>query len=276
MRLGGQVFIEQETPEAWGKALSEARFRATTCPFDGTDMNVAAHYLAIAKQYDIVIAEVGAWSNPISPNEVTAKTAVDHCIQRLNLANEIGAGVCVNIAGSRGEQWDGPHVDNLTSDTFAIIVDTVRTIIDAVQPTRTFYALEMMPWIFPNSVESYVQLVNAIDRKAFAVHFDPVNIINTPHTYYHNDLLIIDFIKNLGPYIKNVHAKDIFLHPKLTLHFDEVVPGQGQLNYTVLLQQLNLLQRDIPIIIEHLSTNDQYNAAANYIRSIADQQNIII
>lgn len=276
MRLGGQVFIEHETPEAWGKALYEARFRATTCPFDGTDMDLASHYLAIAKQYDIVIAEVGAWSNPISPNEVTAKNAINHCIQRLNLANEIGAGVCVNIAGSRGEQWDGPHVDNLTSDTFALIVDTVRTIIDAVQPTRTFYALEMMPWVFPNNVESYVQLVTAIDRKAFAVHFDPVNIINTPHTYYQNDLLIIDFIKNLGPYIKNVHAKDIILQPKLTLHFDEVVPGQGQLNYAVLLQQLNLLKGDIPIIIEHLSTNDQYDAAATYIRSIANNLNIVI
>lgn len=276
MRLGGQVFIEQKTPEAWGKALHEARFRATTCPFDGSDMNLASQYIAIAKQYDIVIAEVGAWSNPISPDDQVAKSAIEHCIQRLDLANEIGAGVCVNIAGSRSEQWDGPHRDNLTKDTFALIVDTVRTIIDAVQPTRTHYALEMMPWVFPNSVDSYVQLVQAIDRKAFAVHFDPVNIINSPHTYYHNDQLIIDFIQKLGPYIKNVHAKDIFLQPKLTLHFDEVVPGQGQLNYAVLLQQLNSLQRDIPIIIEHLSTNDQYKAAAAYIRSIADELTIEI
>jgi len=276
MRLGGQLFIEQETPEAWGKALYEARFRATTCPFDGSDMKLASQYLDVAKHYDIVIAEVGAWSNPISPNELVAKQAITHCIQRLDLANEIGAGVCVNIAGSRSEHWDGPHRDNLTEDTFTLIVDTVRTIIDAVQPTRTHYALEMMPWIFPNHADSYVRLVQAIDRKAFAVHFDPVNIINSPHTYYHNDQLIIDFIKKLGPYIKNVHAKDIILHPKLTLHFDEVLPGQGQLNYAVLLQQLNTLQGDIPIIIEHLSTNDQYHAAASYIRSVADNLNLTI
>ncbi|HIW33216.1 MAG TPA: sugar phosphate isomerase/epimerase [Candidatus Paenibacillus intestinavium] len=276
MRLGGQVFIEQGTPEAWGKALSEAGFRATTCPFDGSDMNLASQYLAVAKQYDIVIAEVGAWSNPISPDEQIAKQAIEYCIQRLSLANEIGAGVCVNIAGSRSKQWDAPHRDNLTNDTFALIVDTVRAIIDAVQPTRTFYALEMMPWVFPNSVDSYVQLVEAIDRKAFAVHFDPVNIVNSPHTYYHNDQLIIDFIQKLGPYIKNVHAKDIVLQPHLTLHFDEVVPGQGQLNYAVLLQQLSLLQGDIPIMIEHLTTNEQYDAAATYIRSVASELNLVI
>lgn len=276
MRLGGQVFMEQQTPESWGKALQAAGFRATTVPFDGKDMSIAREYLDVAKKYDIVIAEVGAWSNPISPDENVAKQAIEHCIDRLQLANEIGAGICVNIAGSRGGQWDGPHRDNLTDDTFALIVDTVRTIIDAVKPNHTYYALEMMPWVFPNSVDSYVQLVKAIDRQAFAVHFDPVNIINSPTTYYHNDLLIIDFVKQLGPYIKNVHAKDILLQQKLTLHFDEVIPGQGELNYHVLLQQINKLSRDIPIIIEHLSTNEQYSAAARHIRTVAEELNLLL
>jgi hypothetical protein len=31
----------------------------------------------------------------------------------LALADEIGSLCCVNISGSRGSQWDGPHPDNL-------------------------------------------------------------------------------------------------------------------------------------------------------------------
>lgn len=276
MRLGGQVFIEEQTPQSWGKALQEAGFRATTCPFDGKDKELVKEYLQVAKQYDIHIAEVGAWSNPISPDEATAKQAVQYCVEKLQLAEEIGAGVCVNIAGSRSEQWDGPHKDNLSPDTFALIVDTVRSIIDAVKPTRTFYALEMMPWIFPHSVDSYANIVKAIDREAFAVHFDPVNIINSPYTYYNNDELIHDFIKHLGPHIKNVHAKDIVLQPKLTLHFDEVIPGRGNLDYSSLLKGLSKLGSDTPIIIEHLSTNEEYKEAAAYIRSVASSLHITL
>lgn len=274
MRLGGQVFIENKTPDNWGKALQQAGFRATTCPFDGKDKEIMKAYLQTAKQLDIVIAEVGAWSNPISPDEQIRKQALEHCSEKLALAEEISARVCVNIAGSRSDAWDGPHEQNLTSDTFALIVDSIRKIIDSVKPKHTFYALEMMPWVYPDSADSYLKLFKAIDRPAFAVHFDPVNIINTPTDYYHNDELIKDFIRKLGPHIKNVHAKDILLQPKLTLHLDEVVPGQGNVNYRVLLQELHNLNNDIPVIIEHLTTNEQYTEAAAYIRSIADELQI--
>jgi len=274
MRLGGQVFIEDKTPDNWGKALQQAGFKATTCPFDGKDKDIMNAYIKKAAELDIVIAEVGAWSNPISPDEQIRKQAIELCTEKLALADEINARVCVNIAGSRGEVWDGPHEHNLTPDTFALIVDTVRAIIDTVKPTNTFYALEMMPWIYPDSADSYLELFKAIDRSAFAVHFDPVNIINSPTTYYHNDVLIKDFIRKLGPHIKNVHAKDILLHSKLTLHFDEVIPGQGNVNYRTLLHELHQLNRDTPIMIEHLTTNEQYHEAATYIRSIAKELQI--
>lgn len=272
--LGGGVFLEQQNPELWGQAMEQAGFRAATCPFDGQDHALMNEYLKVAKRHQIVIAEVGAWSNPISIDQSIANQAISYCAERLQLADEIGAGVCLNIAGSRGTVWDGPHELNLTQDTFALIVDTVRGIIDQVKPTRTKFALEMMPWIYPNNADSYAKLLQAIDRPQFAVHFDPVNIINSPDTYFNNDLLIHDFIDKLGAHIVNVHAKDIMLQPKLTLHLDEVIPGRGNLRYDVLLQRLNGLKRNIPVMIEHLSTNEQYAEAAVHIRSVAAKLDI--
>jgi len=274
LRLGGQVYIDNQNPELWAKAMQEAGFRAAPCPFDGQDNALIKAYLEVAKQYDILIAEVGAWSNPISLDQEKAKQARNYCAERLALADKIEARVCVNIAGSRGEVWDGPHELNLTEDTFAYIVDTVRSIIDEVKPTRAKYALEMMPWVYPNSADSYVKLLQAIDRPQFAVHFDPVNIINSVDTYYNSDVLIHDFIDKLGEHIVNVHAKDILLQPKLTMHLDEVVPGRGNLRYDVLLQRLDGLQRDIPVIIEHLSSNEQYSEAAAHIRKVASGLNV--
>lgn len=275
MRLGGQVFLEQKNPENWANALKEAGFRATTCPIRGDeDISELDDYLKLANQNDILISEVGAWSNPISQNEETRSTAINYCIERLELAERIGAQCCVNIAGSRGEQWDGPDPDNFSDETFELIVETTREIIDAVKPERTVFALEMMPWVFPDSADSYLSLIKAIDRKGFGVHFDPVNIICSPRLYYRNGDVLRDFFAKLGPYIRNCHAKDILLRGKLTVHLDEVIPGGGILDYRTFLTELNKLHPDTTLIIEHLSTNEEYQQASDYIRKIASELKI--
>ncbi|MFC5650649.1 sugar phosphate isomerase/epimerase family protein [Paenibacillus solisilvae] len=275
MRLGGQVFLEDKNPESWSKALLQAGFRATTCPINGDD-DIAEldDYLRAADKHDILISEVGAWSNPISRDETTRRNAIAYCIRRLELAERIGAQCCVNIAGSRGEQWDGPDPDNFSEETFELIVETTREIIDAVQPERTVFALEMMPWVFPDSADSYLSLIKSIDRKGFGVHFDPVNIVVSPRTYYRNGDMIRDFFAKLGPHIRNCHAKDILLRSRLTVHLDEVIPGQGMLDYRIFLTELNKLHPDTTLIIEHLSTNEEYQQAADYIRMTASELGI--
>ncbi len=99
-------------------------------------------------------------------------------IKEITVAARIGAICCVIISGSRNPtDWAGHHKDNLTKETFDMIVRTTRAIIDDVKPTRSFYALETMPWAFPDSIESYLALIKAIDRKAFGVHFEGLNVL---------------------------------------------------------------------------------------------------
>jgi len=268
MRLGGPLFEPYTDPDGWVTALKALDYRAAYCPeltagYTPKDFANAAHAA------DIVIAEVGVWNNPLSRDEAARKDAIRVCQEKLALADEIGAVCCVNIAGSRGSKWDGPHPDNLTPETFALIVDTVRTIIDAVKPKRTFYTLETMPWMYPDSTESYLLLVNTIDRPSFAVHFDPVNLICSPQRYFTNAAFIGEFIAVLGPRIKSVHAKDIILRDHLTTHLDEVQPGLGALNYRNLLRELSHLDANLPLMVEHLPGEEEYKQAAVFIRSVA-------
>lgn len=270
MRLGGQIVTATKDPESWAEALKLAGFRAAVFPVDHeADEELISSYVEAAMRRDILIAEVGAWSNPLSSDGAVRKAALERCRQQLDLAERIGARCCVNIAGSRGRQWDGPHPDNFSADTFEMIVETTREIIDAVKPKRTFFALETMPWIFPDTADSYLELVKAIDRPGFAVHLDPVNMISSPRVYFRNGDMIKDFFTKLGPYIKNGHAKDIRLAGKLTVQLEEVIPGEGELNYPVYLTELSKLHPDTPLIIEHLSTQEQYSQAAAYIRQTA-------
>ena len=85
-------------------------------------------------------------------------------IVSLQIADEIGAGCCVNISGAKGEIWDGPYPGNYSKETFDQIVETVRYIIDQVKPENTFYTLEPMPYMLPDSPDSYLELIRAIDR----------------------------------------------------------------------------------------------------------------
>jgi len=272
MRLGAPVFVEHMTPDAWIAALKRERYGAAYCPV-GTDADAATirAYVEAAERADIVIAEVGAWSNPLSADQATRQAALATCQTQLALADEIGARCCVNIAGTRGEPWDGPHPSNLTEETFALIVETVRAIIDAVKPRRTYYTLEPMPWMYPDSADSYLRLLAAIDRSHFGVHVDMVNVINSPQRYFENAALICEWFTKLGPHIKSCHAKDTLLATKLTTHLDEVRPGLGYLDYRTLLRELDKLDPDTPLMIEHLQAEEDYRLSAAYIRGVADE-----
>lgn len=278
MRLGGQVFPERKEPELWAAAHAEMGYRAAVFPVrhDAGD-DVIDAYARAAREAGLVIAEVGAWSNPISPDEKTRREAIEYCKNQLALAERVGARCCVNIAGSRNvEKWDGPHPDNFSDETFELIVETVREIIDAVNPTRTTFALETMPWVFPDSADSYLALIKAIDRKAVSVHFDPVNMISSPRVYYRNGEMIRDFVKKLGAYITNCHAKDIRLDTRLTVHLEEVLPGTGALDYRVFLSEIAKLDPDTPMIVEHLKTEEEYRQASDYIRRTAAELGIAL
>ncbi len=276
LRLGGPVFETVRDPQSWVQAVRRLGYTAAYCPVgaDADDDTVRAYERA-AKKADIVIAEVGAWSNPISPDEPTRKAALEKCRGQLALADRIGARCCVNITGSRGTQWDGPAAENFTEETFDRIVETTRGIIDDVKPTRTWYTLETMPWAYPDSADSYLRLIKAIDRERFAAHLDPVNLVCSPQRYYGNGKLIRECFEKLGPYIKSCHAKDIYLHAKLTTHLDEVRPGQGGLDYPTFLRELNTLT-GVPLMLEHLPNAEEYRQAAEHIRSVAHEVGVPI
>jgi sugar phosphate isomerase/epimerase len=277
MRLGAPVFIKTDNPREWAEAVRQKGYRAAYCPI-GADSapQVVSAYAAAAQEEDLVIAEVGAWSNPLASDAAEREKAIAHCQQQLALADAIGAVCCVNIAGSRGTLWDGPHAENFSDETFEMIVWVVRTIIDAVKPRRAFYTLEPMPWIFPDSPESYLDLIRAIDRTQFAAHLDPVNWINSPRRYFHNAAFLKECFSMLGPYIKAVHAKDILLSDQLTTHLDEVRPGLGFLDYRVFLTEMSRLPADTPIMLEHLRLEEEYDASAAYVRSTAQALGITL
>jgi sugar phosphate isomerase/epimerase len=277
MRIGGDIKKIYRNPEEWVQLVKEYRYSAAITPI-GHDSSKEERwaYLDAARENDIVIGEVGIWRNPLSTNPEEAKANIEYSKQRLALAEELGANCCVNIVGARGELWDGFYEDNYSEDVYAMIVDISREIIDCVKPTRTFYTLEPMPWMVPDSPDSYLKLIKDIDRKGFAVHLDYTNMINCPERFLKRDAFIEECFSKLGPYIKSIHAKDVIMDKVFPCVIREVMPGKGVVNFKKVVHLCEKLGKETTVFVEHLDTHEEYIQAAGHIRSIAKQEGIVV
>ncbi len=276
MRLGVSLDIKSDDPKDMARAYAKAGYGAATCPAVSLDQPERIRGLRESFQrQDVMLAEIGAWSNMLDPDPQRREANIQTNIQKLALGDELGVQCCVNIAGSfNSNHWDGPDPRNLSAEAFELTVQNVRRIIDTANPKRTVYCLETMPWVIPDSVESYFELVQAIDRPMFGVHLDPVNLINCPSRYYDSASLLRQAFSRLGPWIISCHGKDIRLQEKLTVHLDEVRPGLGALDYAVFLQELSRLPGDIPLILEHLP-QEEYPLAQKYVLGVAEANGLV-
>jgi sugar phosphate isomerase/epimerase len=260
----------------WIAALKQRGYNAAYCPV-GLDASPAQieEYRQAAKEHDIVIAEVGAWlNNPLHPDPAVAEQGYRGLVRAMELAERIHAGCCVNVCGSRGTVWDGPHPLNLTQETFDRIVAYVQRLLDEVRPRNTAFSLEMMPWMFPTTAQENLDLIEAVGREAFVAHLDLVNITCSPCLYYENAKMTAGAFATLGRHIHSVHAKDIVLREQLTTHLDEVRPGLGGFDYRALLQAVEATNPNIPVMLEHLGSQQEYDDAAAYVRSVAKELSI--
>jgi len=278
MRLGGSVAAPFVTAEQWGKSIQKARYAATSCPVahDAPDRTVAA-VTAEAKRRGVLIAEVGVWRNTLSPDSKEREASLTFAKNQLAFADEIGANCCVNIVGARGARWDGAYRDNYSEQAYSEIVRSIREIIDAVRPARTFYTIEPMPWMVPDGPDEYLRLVRDVDRERFAVHMDFVNMINSAKRVLFAEEFIEECFGKLGPMVKSCHIKDVLLEEPLTLMIREVPPGKGRLNFSRVLRFIDqYVSRDIPVLLEHIQTDSEYARAYDHLATIAKQEGIAI
>ncbi len=273
LRLGGPIFVKSDDPAELARAHRALGYNAAYVP--QVTLKEPERIKAIEKAFaaeNVVIAEVGAWKNMLDADAAKRRENLNYVIERLALAEAIGARNCVNIAGSfNPKQWDGPDARNLSREYFDATVENCRKVIDAVKPARTKFTIEMMGWSLPDSADSYLKLFNAIARPGFGVHVDVFNIINSPQRFYRNAEVINEVFRKLGRWICSCHAKD--LHGK-NVHFAETVPGRGGIDYRAYLANITALPFEAPLMLEHLSTPAEYEEGKQHILKLAGEMRI--
>jgi sugar phosphate isomerase/epimerase len=276
VRLGGPVFLKSEDLRELAREHRRLGYSAAYCPAakpDETDRIRAIRESFAAE--NVVIAEVGAWKNMLDPDPSTRKANLDYVKERLALADAVQARCCVDIAGSfNPKSWFGMHPKNLSREFLEATVHNCRHVIDSVKPTRTKFTIEMMPWSLPDGPDTYINLIRAVDRPAFAVHLDICNIVSSPSRFYNNRALIEETFAKLGRWITSCHAKDLTWIPEYNVHFAEVVPGRGEIDYGAYLKAIANLPVDAPLMLEHLKTAEEYDEGRGYIQRVAAKEGI--
>ena len=270
LRLGGPIFLKSDDPIQLAKEHRRLGYSAAYVPdvtLKDTD-KIKAIQKAFADE-NVLLAEVGAWVNMLEQDAEKRRKNMTYVTERLALADAVGALTCVNIGGSYNPQlWDGPDPRNLTKEYFDATVENCRQVIDAVKPKRAKFALEMMGWSLPDGPDSYLKFIKAIDRPAFGAHIDIANIIMSPELYYKNTALIQDTFRKLGRWIVSSHAKD--LYPK-NGHFAETAPGSGGMDYAAYLRGVTSLPQEVPFMLEHLRTPEEYDQARQFVTNKAKE-----
>ncbi|HXJ91424.1 MAG TPA: TIM barrel protein [Terriglobia bacterium] len=271
LRLGGPIFVKSDDPAVLAQAHRDLGYRAAYAP--DVKLNDTDRIKSVIGEFnsrDVIIAEVGAWRNMLDPDSVKRQANMAYVQEKLALADELAARCCVDIAGSYDPKvWFGPNPRNLSREFIDATVENCRKLIDAVKPTRTKFSIEMMPFNFPSGPDEYLELIRKVDRESFAVHLDVCNVMNSPERMYHNGDVIRECFQKLGRWIVSCHAKDLKWEEYVQVSLREVIPGRGDIDYKAYLEGLAQLPGDAPLMLEHLSTAEEYAEGRGYIKSVA-------
>jgi sugar phosphate isomerase/epimerase len=295
IRFGGPVFMGNEKtvakageshgaavfdPEALARKHVEKGFTAAYAPqLDVNDSDKIRQTRKAFEKAGVVIAEAGYWENLLDTKEDNRRRNKQKMLETLYIAEELGARCTVNIIGSYCEgHGTREHVaKNFSEDAFCEAVDNARYFIDQVKPKTACFTYEIYQFSNNDSPEGLERLLKAVDRPQFGVHLDLVNMVNSPRAYFSHLDLLRDAIRRVGNRIVSSHVKDVRLTDgAITVLLNEVPAGQGIIDIATYVKEVNRLPHMVPMMMEHLASEEAYDAAAAHIRACAASEGITL
>lgn len=270
MQLGISSCLEHKSPEEWALKHKSLGLKCVNFPVDylaGEDTYMA--YKKAADDAGLQIAEVGIWRNTLAADKEERKKWINYAIEQLRMADRIGSICCVNVVGTPyGPRWDGGYRENFSKELWDMAVKMIQEIIDSAKPVHTKFSIESMPWMIPSSPDEYLHLIEDVDRSEFGTHLDVVNMITSPQRYFFNDSFLEECFSKLKGTICSCHLKDILLKQEYTFQLEECACGQGTLNLEKYAQLANAENQNMPMIIEHLTTDKEYEDSVKYVTKL--------
>jgi L-ribulose-5-phosphate 3-epimerase len=168
-----------------------------------------------------------------------------------------------------------PHPENYAPRTFERLVNSLSQAAQTAQVEGMLLALEGHVLSLLDTPQRMRDVIEAVDSPALKFNTDPVNFIGTVKDAYDPSRVLNELVTLLGKYTVAAHLKDMALRDELVLHIDEVVIGEGTMDYGLLLRQMEQIDPDMYGLIEHLPDEKIPQARAGLMRA-ADKAGVTL
>ncbi|MBO7363910.1 MAG: TIM barrel protein [Lachnospiraceae bacterium] len=251
MRLGISYFSGIKDAGRWASELHHAGAKAVVFPLTYQDSMDDIHaFQKAAQDYDLTIAEVTAWSNPMAVNRKDAEMAMEKTVEQLKLADYIGASCCLNISGANGAVWNQYYPMNFDPDFYRRTVETIQTIIDRAEPQRTSYAMQCMPWMVPTGPDEYLALKRDVNHPRFGVHLDIAGWMNSFDRLRFQRMFMDEVFAKLRGQIVSARVHDVGLQQAGMVCFEEKALGEGLLDVAYFMEKADNENAGLPVILD--------------------------
>lgn len=215
---------------------------------------------ATARSLGIVVGETGMWENLMTRDESLREARINKTRALLLKADAMGCLCVISLVGSThpSDSFVAPDPYMITDDAMHEFRDIVLRILDGLDLKTTTFAIE--PWCnsFYYEPDRVAEFLAMVDHPHLRLHLDQMNMISQ-RSYYDTTSLISYTFKLLADRIVAAHLKDLrWDYDHFMLKWDEVLIGDGVLDYETYLTQLAKLPVDTPAYCEHLAGEDEY------------------
>jgi sugar phosphate isomerase/epimerase len=263
VRLGGYYSAERaDDLDALCEPLDRHGLSAIPAPVRLAEMpdEECVAFGAAATERDLVIGEAGMWDNLMCPDPVLQAQRIERVRTLLRKADLMGCRCVVSLVGSPDDS-DLPLAPDpmlLTKEGADAFREIVLRILDGLELARTRYAIEPWRTSFFFEPEAIAEFLASVGHPTLALHLDLVNMVDR-RDYFDTAGLAERTFALLSDRIVGAHLKDLRWDPEyMALRWDEVLVGDGVMDYPALLRGLTALDADLTCLCEHLPTEADY------------------
>lgn len=239
--------------QARAKLIAEAGFDTVqlTFFFQPSDEELVT-LAATLKELGLKTVAFGTYFNLFRPDDTGFMRCSVATMKRLAAHHErFGCRQFVTWSASYAAQFRGVDPRNHSAEAVAQLHRAVREVVlPVVDPIQGRVAFEPFYLHVVGTLELARQVMAPFPADRVGLVMDPPNFIS-PELYPQRDEQTRRLFRELGDRIHLVHFKDLKWNAKEN-RVDLPGPGDGEMNYPLLISEIRRLKRRLPCIIEHV------------------------
>ena len=251
MRAGGWTACEAASAEWLSRKLPDSEVRQIK---------------AALKANDVVFYGIHCAGNIIAPDPESERWQ-RHIIDAIHSAEEMGCQLILTHTGSMYSNRNTPHPQNWSREAWMRSVNALKRIAKDTAGSKVEIAIEPVNSEAINNPWAQVRLRQDVGDPRIMSGLDITNFVHPGVAFRMTELLNTTF-DLLGDQIAYIHAKD-YVWNGMMAGLNWAMNGTGNMDYETFLARISRLKRPTNMLVEFLTTGEEYQQAQRNIRAIA-------